>query len=134
MGFETADLTVLARQLQRLAKKLHLLRQGPAVVARQHVDEARGEFSGPGELLVEVIDVDGRRCRLIRQHVVGAEDGADIAQAVGPEKGAKLSPFAGVQGQARFHAIKARLQQLLERLSLAGGVTPQRTENFQLHR
>ncbi|MCY1179729.1 hypothetical protein D9M73_201430 [compost metagenome] len=41
MGFETADLTVLARQLQRLAKKLHLLRQGPTVVARQHVDEAR---------------------------------------------------------------------------------------------
>ncbi|MNC31045.1 hypothetical protein D3C75_793520 [compost metagenome] len=134
VGFETADLAVLARQIQRLAEKLHLLWQGPAVIARQHVDEAWAEFSGPGEFLVEVIEVNGGGRRLVRQHVIRGEDCADIAQAIGLEKGAKFGPFTGVQWQACFHAIKARLQQLLECLSLAGGVTPQRAKNFQLHR
>ncbi|MNZ68754.1 hypothetical protein D3C78_870290 [compost metagenome] len=111
-----------------------MLWQGPAVIARQHVDEAWTEFGSPGEFLVEVIEVSGRRCRLVRQHVVRGEDCADIAQAIGLEKSAELGPFTGVQWQACFHAVKARVQQLLERLSLGGGIAPQRAENFQLHR
>ncbi|MNQ90090.1 hypothetical protein D3C85_1054180 [compost metagenome] len=134
MGFETADLAVLACQFQRLAEELDLLRQGPAIIAGQHIDEARAQLAGPGKLLVKVIEVNGGRRRLVRQDVVGSEDGTDVANAVGLEKSGELGPLTGVQRQACFHAIEACVQQLFEGLGLAGGVTPQRTENFQLHR
>ncbi|MNP71607.1 hypothetical protein D3C76_1680140 [compost metagenome] len=76
----------------------------------------------------------GRGRRLVRQYIVGGEDRADVAQAIGLQKGFELSPFTCIQWQACFHPVKACVQQLFKRLGLAGGVAPQRAENFQLHR
>ena len=82
MGFKGAHLVVLAREVHGAAKEVDLLCQWPAVVARQEVDEARRQLGGPTEFLIQVQEVFVDTRRLFRQDVVGAEDGADLADMV----------------------------------------------------
>ena len=49
MGFKAAGQTKPGGQLVRLAEKIDLLRQRPAIVARQQIDKARVEAAGLGE-------------------------------------------------------------------------------------
>ncbi len=49
MGFKAAGQTKPGGQLMRLAEKIDLLRQRPAIVARQQIDKARVEAAGLGE-------------------------------------------------------------------------------------
>jgi hypothetical protein len=79
MGFKAAGQTKPGGQLVRLAEKIDLLRQRPAIVARQQIDKAR----------VEALASAKRVCRRARccsgvscwaGHAAAAEKNGDILQ------------------------------------------------------
>jgi hypothetical protein len=65
MGFKAAGQTKPGGQLVRLAEKIDLLRQRPAIVARQQIDKARVEAAGLGEAGLQA------RQMLLRRFMLG---------------------------------------------------------------
>ena len=80
MGFKAAGQTKPGGQLVRLAEKIDLLRQRPAIVARQQIDKARVEAAGLGEAGLQARQMLLRRFMLGGEHSAAAEKNGDILQ------------------------------------------------------
>ncbi len=80
MGFKAAGQTKPGGQLMRLAEKIDLLRQRPAIVAREQIDKARVEAAGLGEAGLQARQMLLGRFMLGGEHPAAAEKNGDILQ------------------------------------------------------
>ena len=128
MGFKAAGQLIRRRQLVGLAKKIHLLRQRPAVVAGQQINEARVQRFGIIKTTFQAFKMLPGRVGLSGDHAAAAEYDSDIFQRRFLQaSGQRLLLFRD-QRYACFDAAAADAFQLADRLLPRGGDPPKAYE------
>ena len=133
MGFKAAGQPKPGGQLVRPAEKIDLLRQRPAIVARQQIDKARVETAGLGEAGLQARQMLFRRFMLGGEHPTPLKRMAIYSsprrlQAVG-----ELPPLLRRQRDAGFDTAAADALQFIQRLRPGGRHSPEGAKAFQLH-
>ena len=124
MGFKAAGQTKPGGQLVRLAEKIDLLRQRPAIVARQQIDKARVEAAGLGEAGLQA------RQMLLGRFMLGGSTPPPLKRMAIYSSPDACRRSASCRRSATVNGTRASIPQQPTRCSsssvCAGVVTPQR--------
>lgn len=125
MGFKAAGQTKPGGQLVRLAEKIDLLRQRPAIVARQQIDKARVEAAGLGEAGLQA------RQMLLGRFMLGGEPPPPLKRMAIYSSPDACRRSASCRRSATVNGTRASMPQQPTRCSSSsvcgqGVVTPQR--------
>nr|VXZ81482.1 Uncharacterised protein [Klebsiella pneumoniae] len=132
MGFKAAGQTKPGGQLVRLAEKIDLLRQRPAIVARQQIDKARVEAAGLGEAGLQA------RQMLLGRFMLGGEHPPPLKRMAIYSSPDACRRSASCRRSATVNGTRASIPQQPTRCSSSsvcgrGRHSPEGAKAFQLH-